>query len=73
MFIKVDPNNSVPPDFQVIDSNATLAGLLATQVYNDCSVGLGRMHLPGAVLKTSQDVTCNNLAVNPLTTDIYEA
>jgi hypothetical protein len=72
MFIRIDPNNSNPPDYDVIDSDATLAGLLANTVYNDCSAGPGMMRYPRAVYRQSQDVTCSNLPLNPLSTDIYE-
>jgi len=72
MFIRVDPNNSNPPDFEVIDIDASLANLLTNTVYGDCAAGPGPMRYPHAVFQRSQDVTCTNLPVNPLSTDIYE-
>jgi len=72
MFIRVDPNNSNPPNFDVIEINVSLPNLLANIIYNDCSAGPGMMNYIKATYKQSQYVTCNNLANNPLNTDIYE-
>lgn len=71
MFIRVDPNNTNPPDYDVIEINASLPNLLNNTVYNDCSLGPGLMNYDNATFKQSQDVTCNNLP-DILNTDIYE-
>lgn len=71
MFIRVDPNNTNPPYYDVIEINASLAVLRGNTVYNDCSAGPGLIRYDQANYKETQSVTCHNLP-NPLNTDIYE-